>query len=110
MYYYRHLLEEYQTEKTKWQEEKTNMSCQLVKLLEENEKQQELLSTEFDKNPQCDAILQSDMNKLNYENLVRKVLIFFLINVKIYVNYIYVEIYGGIIFISSTCNLLTIST
>lgn len=46
------------------------MSSQLVKLLDENEKQQELLAIEFDKNPQCDAILQSDMNKLNYDNLV----------------------------------------
>lgn len=47
------------------------MSSQLIKLLDENEKQQELLAIEFDKNPQCDAILQSDMNKLNYDNLVR---------------------------------------
>lgn len=47
------------------------MSCQLVKLLDENEKQQELLVMEYDKNPQSDAILQSDMNKLNYDNLVR---------------------------------------
>lgn len=47
------------------------MSNQLVKLLDENEKQQELLVIEFDKNPQCEAILQSDMNKLNYDNLVR---------------------------------------
>lgn len=73
-------MEEYQTEKVKWQEEKTKMSCQLVKLLEENEKQQELLTTEFDKNPQCDAILQSDLNKLNYENIVRKIYIFQVIN------------------------------
>lgn len=49
------------------------MTIQLLKLLEENEKQQELLATEFDKNPQCDAILQSDMNKVNYENLVRPI-------------------------------------
>jgi len=46
------------------------MSSQLIKLLDENEKQQELLAIEFEKNPQCDAILQSDMNKLNYDNLV----------------------------------------
>jgi len=52
------------------------MSSQLVKLLDENEKQQELLFIEFDKNPQCDAILQSDMNKLNYDNLVRTSIIF----------------------------------
>jgi len=64
-------LEEFQTEKEKWKEEKENMSCQLVKLLDENEKQQELLVMEYDKNPQSDAILQSDMNKLNYDNLVR---------------------------------------
>lgn len=51
------------------------MSSQLIKLLDENEKQQELLAIEFDKNPQCDAILQSDMNKLNYDNLVRTNLI-----------------------------------
>ncbi|XP_060874388.1 unconventional myosin-Va isoform X3 [Metopolophium dirhodum] len=65
----RHILEEFQAEKEKWKEEKENMSSQLVKLLDENEKQQELLVIEFDKNPQCDAILQSDMNKLNYDNL-----------------------------------------
>lgn len=70
IYCYRHLLEEFQTEKEKWKEEKEKMSNQLVKLLEENENQQELLGIEFDKNPQCDAILQSDMNKLNYEHLV----------------------------------------
>lgn len=67
---YRHLLEEFQTEKEKWKEEKEKMSNQLIKLLEENENQQELLGIEFDKNPQCDAILQSNMNKLNYEHLV----------------------------------------
>lgn len=70
IYCYRHLLEEFQTEKEKWKEEKEKMSNQLVKLLEENENQQELLGIEFDKNPQCGAILQSDMNKLNYEHLV----------------------------------------
>ncbi|VVC36488.1 Hypothetical protein CINCED_3A024235 [Cinara cedri] len=68
----RHLVEEFQSEKDKWKEEKEKMSIQLLKLLEENEKQQELLAIEFDKNPQCDAILQSDMNKLNYENLKLK--------------------------------------
>lgn len=47
------------------------MTCQLIKLLKENEDQQKLLAIEFDKNPQCDAILLSDVNKLNYENLVR---------------------------------------
>lgn len=50
------------------------MSSQLVKLLEENEKQENLLAIEFDKNPQCDAILQSNMNKLNYDNIVRYIL------------------------------------
>lgn len=47
------------------------MSSQLVKLLEENEKQHNLLAIEFDKNPRCDAILQSDVNKVNYDNIVR---------------------------------------
>lgn len=67
----RHLVEEFQTEKDKWKEEKEQMSHQLVKLIKENEMQQELLAIEFDKNPQCDAILQSDLNKLNYEHIVR---------------------------------------
>lgn len=49
------------------------MAIQLLKLLEENEKQQELIANEFDKNPHCDAILQSDMNKVNYDNLVRTI-------------------------------------
>jgi len=75
---YRHILEEFQTEKEKWKEEKEKMSSQLVKLLDENEKQQELLAIEFDKNPQCDAILQSDMNKLNYDNLVRTSIILYI--------------------------------
>ncbi|XP_050443210.1 unconventional myosin-Va isoform X2 [Adelges cooleyi] len=64
----RHLVEELQTEKCKWKEEKEKMSSQLSKLLEDNEKQQQLLAIEFDKNPQCDAILQSDVAKLNYDN------------------------------------------
>jgi len=76
-YYYRHLLEEFQTEKEKWKEEKEKMSNQLVKLLKENETQQELLAIEFDKNPQCDAIMQSDMNKLHYDNLVRQRIIYY---------------------------------
>lgn len=70
IHYCRHLLEEFQTEKEKWKEEKEKMSSQLVKLLEENEKYQNLLAIEFDKNPQCDAILQSDMNKLNHDKIV----------------------------------------
>jgi len=74
---YRHLLEESQREKEKWKEEKEKMSSQLVKLLKENEMQQELLAIEFDKNPQCDAILQSDMNKLNYDHLVRPRIIYY---------------------------------
>lgn len=68
--YFRHLLEEFQSEKEKWKEDKEKMSAQLSKLLKENENQQELLAIEFDKNPQSDAILQSDMNKLNYEHMV----------------------------------------
>lgn len=82
LYYFRHLLEEFQTEKDKWKEEKEKMSKQLVKLLEENEHQQELLAVEFDKNPQCDAILQSDLNKINYENLVRTRIILNIILIK----------------------------
>lgn len=76
-YYYRHLLEEFQTEKEKWKEEKEKMSTQLLKLQKENETQQELLAIEFDKNPQCDAILQSDINKLNYDHFVRQRIIFY---------------------------------
>lgn len=69
--YYRHLLEEFQTEKEKWKEEKENMINELTKLYKENQIQSELLAIELDKNPQCDAILQADLNKLNYDNLVR---------------------------------------
>lgn len=71
---FRHLLEEFQIEKDKWKDEKEKMSNQLVKLLDENEKQQELLAIEFDKNPQCDAVLKSDINKLKYENAVRPII------------------------------------
>lgn len=74
VYIFRHLLEEFQTEKEKWKDEKENISNQLVKLLDENEKQQELLAIEFDKNPQCDAVLKSDINKLNYDNAVRTII------------------------------------
>lgn len=79
VYFCRHLLEEFQTEKEKWKEEKEKMSYQLVKLLDENEKQQELLAIEFDKNPQCDAVLKSDINKLNYDNAVKTFKITYLI-------------------------------
>ncbi|XP_050522189.1 unconventional myosin-Va isoform X2 [Daktulosphaira vitifoliae] len=64
----RHLVEELQSEKIKWKEEKEKMSLQLSNLLRENEKQQELLAIEYDKNPQSDAVLQSDVTKLNYDN------------------------------------------
>lgn len=74
--YSRHLLEEFQTEKEKWKEEKENMTNKLAKLYKENEMQSELLAIEFDKNPQCDAILQADLNKLNYDNLVRPKIIY----------------------------------
>lgn len=47
------------------------MSNQLVKLLKENEYQQELLTAEFDNNPQSDAVLHSDIKKLNHDHLVR---------------------------------------
>lgn len=74
VYFFRHLLEEFQTEKEKWKDEKEKISNQLVKLLDENEKQQELLAIEFDKNPQCDAVLKSDINKLKYDNAVRPII------------------------------------
>jgi len=47
------------------------MSNQLAKLLKENEYQQELLTAGFENNPQNDAILHSDMKKLNHDHLVR---------------------------------------
>lgn len=58
-------------EKEKWKEEKEKISNQLVQLLKENEHQQELLIAEFDKNPQSDAILHSNMKKLTHDHLVR---------------------------------------
>jgi len=42
------------------------MSSQLVKLVEENEQ----LFIEFDNTPLCDAILQSETNKLNHDYFV----------------------------------------
>lgn len=87
--YSRHLVEEFQIEKEKWKEEKKNMTNKLDKLYKENEMQSELLAIEFDKNPQCDAILQADLNKLNYDNLVRPKIL--------YTSYIYPTTY--IIFI-----------
>lgn len=48
------------------------MSNQLVKLLKENELYQETFVNANDtNNPQSDAILQSNIAKINYENSVR---------------------------------------
>jgi myosin-5 len=69
---YRHLEDELQAEKTRWQAERVEFMQEIEKLREDNDRQQKLLYVNLTKSPQTqtEAFMQHEIARLTSENLV----------------------------------------
>lgn len=77
VHFCRQLEEELQFEKTLHNKERDDLKEEIVRLKEDNDRQQQLLSVNLSKSPvsQNEAYLHSEINRLISENLVSQVVL-----------------------------------